>query len=133
MKSISRTLIVAAAVTAAFFTLSGAGLRAADAKPKYTIEEAMEKFHKAPKGTDPVCKKVSNGQGSKQDIANLLDAYVSMAAQKPPQGSEAVWKEKTAALVAAMKSIQKGEADGLEKYKAAVNCKSCHDEFRPKK
>ena len=132
MKHINRHLIVAA--TAAALTVSGAlGLRAADAKAKMSVKDVMEKYHKAPKGVDPVCKKVSNGQGSKEDIANLLAGYKAMAAAKPEQGDPAVWKQKTSALVAAMTAVQKGETDGLEKYKAAVNCKSCHEEFKPKK
>ncbi|HSH95793.1 MAG TPA: hypothetical protein VK968_16735 [Roseimicrobium sp.] len=128
------TLFVATLATA--FVVAGtfaAKTHAADAKPKYTIEEAMKQGHKAPKGTDTTSKKASNGIATKEELATLVEMYASMAVQKPPQGDEAVWKKKTAELLAAAKSLQKGEAGAVEKYKAAVNCKACHEEFKPKK
>ena len=60
-----------------------------------------------------------------------LVAYTAMAAAKPPQGDEAKWKKLCADLVDATAALDKGEAGAADKFKAAVNCKACHSEFKP--
>jgi len=106
--------------------------QAADAsKPKYTIKEVMKELHKAPQGTDPVCKKASNGAASKEEIAKLVEYYKSLPAQKPPQGDEASWKEKSTALLKAAEALHAGKPDAVKQYSAAVNCKACHSVHKP--
>lgn len=95
------------------------------------IKEAMQKFHKAPKGTDPVCKKAQEGTATKEELAGMVQAYTTMASAKPPQGDEASWKEKTAKLITAAKDLQAGKTGAVDAYKAAVNCKACHSVHRP--
>ena len=131
MKSTSRYQIITAALAVAA-VLGVLSLRAADAKHKHSTHDVMEKYHKAPKGVDSISKKIANGQGSKEDIAGILEGYKAMTVEKPEQGDVANWKKLTTALVASMTAVQKGEAGALEKYKTAVNCKACHDEFKPK-
>ncbi len=130
MKETTKTALRAAAVLGVAFGLCVTGLIAADAKPN-PIKDAMQKYNKAPKGTDPVCKKASEGQASKEEIKGMLAAYTAMAAAKPSQGDEAKWKKLCADLVSATTALDKGEDGAAAKFKAAVNCKACHEEFKP--
>ena len=95
------------------------------------IKQVMKIYHKAPKGVDPVCKKASDGKASAAEIKNLVAAYKTLAAAKPPKGDEASWKEKTSALLSAAEAMQKGAPDGVARYKEAVNCKACHSVHKP--
>ncbi len=132
MKETTKTALRATAVLAVAFGLCVTGLTAADAKSN-PIKEAMKKYNAAPKGTDPVCKKASEGKASKEEIKGMLAAYTAMAAAKPPQGDAAKWKQLCDALVAATAALDKGEAGAADKFKAAVNCKACHTDFKPAK
>jgi hypothetical protein len=100
-------------------------------KQKGPIAEVMAKYHRAPKGTDPTCKKAQDGTASKEELAELVTAYTTLTKSKPPQGDEAGWKEKTAKLLAATKDLHAGKAGAADAYKAAVNCKACHSVHRP--
>ncbi len=131
MKETTKTALRATVVLSIAFGLCVTGLTAADAKNP--IKEAMKKYNQAPKGTDPVCKKAGEGRATKQEISGMLAAYTAMAAAKPPQGDPAKWKELCAALLSATTALDKGEAGAAEKFKAAVNCKGCHNDFKPKK
>jgi len=130
MQETTKTALRASAVIAVAFGLCVTGLTAADAQSS-PIKEAMKKYNAAPKGTDPVCKKAGEGKASKEEIKGMLAAYTAMAAAKPPQGEAAKWKQLCDALVAATAALDKGEAGAADKFKAAVNCKACHDEFKP--
>lgn len=129
-----RTHLVRATLVVASLTLAGGVLLrpvlAADAKED-PIKQVMKLHHKAPKGTDPTCKKASDGQASADELKKLVEGYKAIAAAKPPKGDDASWKEKTSKLLAAAESLQKGDADGVAKYKAAVNCKACHSVHKP--
>lgn len=89
-----------------------------------SIEDVMKKYHK---GKDALCKKVSGGQASKAELQQILAGYQAMSSQKPPKGDAASWKSKNEALITATQSIIAGKPEGIEKYKAAVNCKACHN------
>lgn len=129
MKETTKTALRAAAVLGVAMGLCVTGLIAADAPGP--IKDAMQKYHKAPKGTDPVCKKAGAGQASKEEVKGMLAAYHAMASAKPPQGDEAIWKTKVAALVKATEALDSGAADGPTQYKTASNCKACHEMFKP--
>lgn len=101
------------------------------AESKSVIKEGMKAYHKAPKGVDPVCKKAIDGKATPEELRKLVECYSAIAKAKPPQGDETSWKEKTGKLLAAAESLQKGEAGAAAKYKAAVNCKACHDVHKP--
>jgi cytochrome c556 len=131
MKETTKTALRASAVLAVAFGLCVTGLTAADAKNP--IKDAMQKYNKAPKGTDPVCKKAGAGTATKEEISGMLAAYKAMCAAKPPQGDQAKWTKLCTDLVNATAALEKGEAGAAEKFKAANNCKTCHDEFRPAK
>ena len=103
---------------------------AAEAKAD-AVKEVMKTYHKAPKGEDPVCKKAVDGKATAEEIKKLVAAYKTLAAAKAPHGDAASWKDKTSKLLAAAEALQKGEADATTKYKAALNCKACHDLHKP--
>ena len=46
---------------------------------------------------------MAKGEASAEEKKQLVELYEALAANKPPKGDEASWKEKTAALVAAAK------------------------------
>ena len=77
-----RTWTLALALGAGLFTLGTA--HAADAKPKYSIEDVMKALHK---GDDAIGKKVGKGNGTKEDFAKLVEYYPSLALNKPDRKS----------------------------------------------
>ena len=103
--------------------------QAADSKD--AIKDVMKAYHKAPKGTDPTCKKAADGKATPEELKKLVAGYTAMAAAKPPQGDAASWKEKTSKLLAAAQALEKGVPDAAAKYKEAVNCKACHSAHKP--
>lgn len=105
-------------------------LRAADAKED-PIAKVMNTCHKAPKGTDPICKKAIEGKASGEEIKKLVAGYKVLTTAKPAKGDEASWKEKTTKLLAAAEGLEKGGAEAQAKYKTAVDCKGCHSVHKP--
>lgn len=118
------SLTVAGALSVALFAT------AAEQKDN-PIKDAMQKYHKAPRGQDNVSKKVTNGTATKEEIKGIVEGYRNMAKAKPPQGDDASWKEKTSKVLAAAAAVERGEPGALDKYKAAANCKACHDVHKP--
>src|SRR5882724_535691 len=87
---------VAALAVAGFAGLSAHG--AADDKPKYTIEEVMDKAHDK---DNSLLGKVIAGKASDDEKKQLLELYVALSKNKPDKGDEKSWKSKTDALVMA--------------------------------
>lgn len=129
MKETTKTALRASAVLAVAFGLCVTGLTAADAKNP--IKDAMQKYHKAPKGTEKTCEKAGKGTASKEELAGMIAAYKAMCAAKPTQGDQKKWVQLCTELVNATVALEKGEAGAADKYNKAVTCKACHDEFRP--
>jgi hypothetical protein len=102
--------------------------RAAAAKPKFTIKEVMQTLHK---GDDSVARRVSDGHGTKEDFAKLVEYYESLPLCTPELGEKASWNEKSTALLKAARALKAGEDGALETYKKAVNCRACHSQHRP--
>ena len=130
MKPLSKfTLILTTAAA-----LSVTVLFAADAaKDKDNpTKEFMAKYHKAPKGADPVAKRATMGKATMEELKALAAGYHAMAKTKPPEGDMASWKDKTAKVASAADALVKGEPDAAERYKQAANCKACHDAHKPK-
>lgn len=125
-----KTMLACCAAIAAAISFP-ALLNAADGHE--VIEEAMKKYHKAPKGTDPVAKKAAKGEASEAEIKELLGAYEAMAKVEPPRGDKDAWDERMATLVAATKDLAAGKDGSVEAFKKAGNCKACHSDFKPEK
>jgi YHS domain-containing protein len=85
------------------------------------------------KGKESFLANILAGKGSDDDLKKLVSAYDVLAAQKPPTGDEASWKNLTAALSAAAKEAAAKKDGALDKLKAASNCKACHELHKPKK
>lgn len=126
MKSTNKVYLCASLITAAAFT--AALLQAADAKPKYTVKEVMKTLHK---GDDNIGKHVASGNGTKEEIAKLVEYYSALPLNDPPRGDKGSWHEKTGALLASAKSLQAGRPGAVEAYKQAANCKACHNIHKP--
>ena len=107
-----------------------AALRAAEDAPKYTIKEVMKMAHT---GDNSLAKKVASGKANKTDDKKLVDLYTALAADKPPQGDADVWKDKTGALLDAAKAVEDGKDGATKDLKKAMDCKACHEVFKPKK
>jgi hypothetical protein len=95
------------------------------------IEKVMKDYHKAPEGTDPLCKKVGAGAATEEELAKLLAGYREMAKCEPPKGAKSSWETKNKALIDAVIAIQKKDPAGVSAYKQAVNCKNCHSAHKP--
>ena len=95
------------------------------------IKKVMDDYHKAPKGTDTISKKASDGKATPEELKGLVAAYETLAKCTAPKGDAASWKEKTAKLLAAAQALQKGDPGAADAYKAAVNCRDCHSAHRP--
>jgi cytochrome c556 len=102
-------------------------LNAAD-KPKHSVKDVMKALHK---GDDALAKKVSKGEGTKDDFKKLVEYYAALPLNDAPKGDASSWKEKTTALLDAAKALEAGKAGALDQYKAAVNCKACHSAHKP--
>lgn len=122
-----KTILLAGTALVAAFSLLTATSRADDE----AMEKFMKDYHKAPKGTDPVCKLAVDGKASAEQLAALLAGYQAMCGAKPPKGEVGPWQEKCKALIAAVKGLQAKDAAAAESYKKAVNCKACHSAHKP--
>ena len=90
-----------------------------------TIVEIMKEAHKAP---SRLLKKVADTkkEASDADKKRLLELYKSMAAQDPPKGDMADWKERNDLLIASAEGVVKGEEGAKSQLKKATNCVKCH-------
>jgi cytochrome c556 len=125
--AIKITTVVASLMAGVLFVST---VKADDANDEL-IDKVMKDYHKAPKGTDPVCKKAIEGKATAEELKKLVEGYEIMAKCKAPKGDEASWKEKTAKLVETSKALEKGEPGAAAKYKEAVSCKACHSVHKP--
>jgi hypothetical protein len=114
---------LAAALVVGLFGGLASFLAAREDKPKYTIEEVMEKAHK---GKQSLLAKTVSGSASKEEKETLLAMYQALAQNKPPQGDAKSWKTKTDALVSAAKAVIANENGAPMKLKMAANCAACH-------
>jgi hypothetical protein len=127
----NRIILAACVVGLLAASATGWRLHAAAANDEDTIKQVMKTYHKAPKGTDPICKKALDGKATPAELKKLVAGYKALTTTKPPKGEVASWKEKTTKLLVAAQSLEKGEAGAANKYKEAVNCKACHSVYKP--
>jgi hypothetical protein len=90
-------------------------------KPKYSIKEVMLKAHKG-----GLLNKVAAGKGEKADAEKLLEFYIALAKNKPPEGDANSWKRFTMGLIMAAKVAVEGGPDAGKRLKGAANCTACH-------
>ena len=100
----------------------------AQEKPKYTIKEVMKTAHKG-----GLTKKVAKGEASAEEKKQLVELYEALAANHPPMGDEASWKEKTAELLVAAKEAAEGKDGAAAKVTAIfMKCMGCHQAHKGK-
>jgi cytochrome c553 len=111
------------------FLLAGLNLfqAADDAKPKYTIEEIMEKANKKRDGQPSLLKQVVDGKASDAEKKELLDYYTELAKNKPEKGELADWQKRTKAILSATKDVVDGKPGSEKALQKVVNCKACHE------
>jgi len=97
-----------------------------------TIGEIMIKAHQpgrsARKALD---QRVIDGRATDDEKRRLLALYEALAKAKPEEGSLDDWKRVTKALVEAAQGVVAGQENAAEALKTALNCKACHEKFRP--
>jgi len=125
-KTLALTLLSATA-TASVWTAF-----ADDEKPS-PIADAMKYAHKAPKGEKKVSDKIIDGTATDEELKKTLELYKAMANTEPPKGDPAAFKLKVAKLIGATEDVVAKKDGAPAAYKEAVDCKSCHTDFRPKK
>jgi len=94
------------------------------------IKEAMKKNFKP---EDAIAKKVGKGEATDADLDSLIKCVQAICAATPPKGEKAAWVEKCKSMVAALNKVKAKDASGMSEWKKAVNCKACHDVFKPAK
>ena len=100
------------------------------ADDKLSISDIMDKHHK---GKEAPVQTILAGKADEALLKQFVAYYEFMGTQKPPVGDEAKWKEKNAKAVAALKEAIEKKATAAESVKAALNCKACHTDHKPKK
>lgn len=110
--------------------VAGLGVfQAADqAKPKYSIEEIMEKAHK---GKSSLFKQVVGGKANAEQKKQLLDYYEELAKNKPEKGSEADWKKRTGTIVKEAREVVAEKDGATGRLAKAANCGACHKLHKP--
>ncbi|MFO1021189.1 MAG: hypothetical protein U0903_10895 [Planctomycetales bacterium] len=117
--------VTMAACLAAVCVIGAVGVSKAADKPKYTISDVMKKALKG--GPKSLNGKVAAGKASDDEKKLLVEMYESMAAQKPPKGSDESWKKFAGALVTAAKDAKEDKEGAAAALKKASNCTACHD------
>ena len=100
------------------------------AKPKYSIEDIMEKAHKG--GEKSLRNRVLAGKVSDKELKELVELYVELGKNNPPKGSKQAWKKKTDAVIAAVKKVEANPKDkaALTALGKATACAACHKEHK---
>jgi hypothetical protein len=103
-----------------------------DAKPKYDIEEVMEKAHGGKQKS--LYNQVLKGKANAEQKKELLELYEELAKNPAPKsekgGSAADWKKRTAAMVKAAKDVVADKDDATKALAKAAACKSCHEIYK---
>ena len=94
------------------------------------IKEAMKKNFKP---EDAIAKKVGKGEASDAELDSLIKCVQTICAATPPKGEKTAWVEKCKSMGAALNKVKAKDASGMSEWKKAVNCKACHDVFKPAK
>jgi cytochrome c553 len=99
-------------------------------KPKYKIEQIMEKAHKG--GKDSLRAKVLAGKAEKEDLTLLVELYTELGKNTPPKGTKEAWKKKTEAVLSAAKKVKEDPTDkaALATLNKATACMACHNEHK---
>jgi hypothetical protein len=98
-------------------------------KPKFTIKEVMKAAH----DKEGLLGKVLKGEASAEEKTKLVELYVALCQNTPPQGEDTAWKERCLKIVVAARGIAKGDDQAPRQLQAVTNCRTCHTAFKKPK
>ncbi len=90
-----------------------------------SVKDVMKALHKG-----GLHKKIMGGKATDEDKKKLVDLYIHLVENDAPKGDETEWKMTAGMAMMSAAKVAVGREDGLEAYKAASNCKACHDKFK---
>ena len=117
---------LAAAALVVLTQLSVFAQEDAKAKEKVTIKQVMKEAHK-----DGLLPKVLKDEATPEEKLKLLDLYVSLAENEPPQGDAKAWKERTSAIVLSVAKVVVKREGAEAELKKSADCAACHGDFKP--
>jgi hypothetical protein len=108
---------------------TGPAASEAEAPKQMTIADIMRSIHE---GKSSKAVLAPQGKLSDDDLNQMLELYVLMAAMTPPQGDKAHFQSLTQTLIASTKGLLAKTPGADEEFKQAVDCRSCHSQHRAK-
>jgi len=96
-----------------------------DDGPK-AIGEIMEKAMKG-----GLAKKVASGKAEDKEKLELLNMLIDLVDQDPPKGDPMQWKMMAGKAMMDAAKVVVGREGAGEQLTQAINCKNCHDVFKP--
>ncbi len=76
-------------------------------------------------------RKAMKDDASLEDRMRVLDMFVSLSESEALKGDADEWNAATSDVLTSYAKFLVGREGGAEAVKAATNCKSCHDRFKP--
>jgi hypothetical protein len=119
-------------IALSLFAVFGLASALAGDKNHETIEKVMKK---GLKGDESPAAKVIDGAATDEEINSLAALIGTMKGTEAPEGDQADYTKKVDTLIAAIDVIAGGDHDSkaVGAFKKASNCKSCHNDHKPKK
>jgi hypothetical protein len=90
------------------------------------IGEIMEKAMKG-----GLAKKVASGKAEDKEKLELLNMLIDLVDQDPPKGDPMQWKMMAGKAMMDAAKVVVGREGAGEQLTQAINCKNCHDVFKP--
>jgi hypothetical protein len=78
-------------------------------------------------------RKVISGEATNEEKLQFLNLMIDLVENDPPQGDAAEWKSMAGLAMMNAAKVVVGREGAGEALKEAINCKSCHDKFKPTK
>ena len=95
-------------------------------KDKASIEDVMKTAMKG-----GLNRKVVTGEATDDEKLQFLSLMIDLVENDPPKGDHAEWKSMAGAVVLNAAKVVVGREGAGDLLKEAINCKACHDKFKP--
>lgn len=95
-------------------------------KDPLSIGEIMEKAMKG-----GLAKKVASGKADDKEKLELLNLMIDLVDNEPPQGDANEWKMAAGKAMMDAAKVVVGREGAGEALGKSINCKACHDVFKP--
>ena len=83
-------------------------------------------------GDTSLCKKLASGTASDDEKKQFLDLVIDLVENDTSKGDAGEWKMQAGAVALATAKLVVGREGALDAFKAATNCKACHEKFKGK-